>query len=301
MENSPLPLFSILMPVLRPPTMMSYAIESVRRQVLTDWELFVVLDGAPDATRIAAEQYASHDSRIHVRSFAKGERNGEAHRHTVLQEASGCFVTQIADDDLWFPDFLMQMRILLTAVDFGNLPQCEITANGGVYLQAGDLANAVEQERLSAEVWNFFGPTFAGYRRQTYDRITGGWSPAPPDIYSDLYMWRKFLALTEITVGTRFSIQGVKLSAPLRSGISLVDRGAESRGMARSVNTSVGRAKIRLQAMRSVLQPIVTHSRHTDHLTLETRINLARNLIINAQTDAVISDQTPVHTTRLGL
>ena len=171
-----------------------------------DFELFVVCDGAPDETRVCANRFAAEDDRIRVFAFDKGERNGEAHRHTALAEASGRYVAHIADDDLWFPDHLTELAKLLAKVDFGNVTHVYIH-NGAPAAYFGDLAS--KQTRVTmlrdSPRYNFFGLTAAGYRLDAYRQLPEGWAPAPLGIWTDLHMWRKFLRCSRITAPTQRS------------------------------------------------------------------------------------------------
>jgi hypothetical protein len=55
------------------------------------------------------------------------------------------------------------------------------------------------------ELFNVFGPTASGYRKEAYLKLDDGWTAAPLNIMSDLHMWRKFLRHEEIKCGTRSS------------------------------------------------------------------------------------------------
>lgn len=230
-----MPLFSIMLPIVRPPALLPFAVESVLSQTVTNWELTIICDGAPEETIAAAESYAARDRRIRVRAFAKGERNGEHHRHLVLQETRAPYVAQIGDDDIWFPDHLRELELLLRDVEFGHLLQCEIQPDGSALFIVGDLALEATQARMLNEVWSCFGPTAAGYRLETYRRLPLGWSPAPPELPSDVFMWRKFLALPGIRLGTRFTIQSVKMGAVKRPDVSLDERREENARIAEMV------------------------------------------------------------------
>ncbi|WP_445191239.1 glycosyltransferase family 2 protein [Sphingomonas sp. Tas61C01] len=256
-----MPLFTIMLPIVRPPAMLPYAVKSVQSQTITDWELFIILDGAPPETLAVATQLAAEDPRIKVRPFAKGERNGEAHRHVVLGEATGSYVAQIADDDLWFPRHLAELRLLLSEVDFGNLLQCEIFPDGRPKILFGDLASAKMRRAMLTDLVSFFGPSCAGYRRAAYDRLPVGWSPAPPGIWSDLYMWRKFLAVAEVRAATRFSIEAAKIESPVRHHMTMEARAAETAALAERIGTADGRADIRANALRNAIW--VRAARHT--------------------------------------
>jgi succinoglycan biosynthesis protein ExoW len=146
----------------------------------------------------------------------------------VLALASGEFVAQIAYDDLWFPDHLRELGALLAEVEFGNLPLMAIGPDGSPLHFPGDLADPVTRQKLLSERFNFFGPTVAGYRLSTYRRLPEGWAPAPPDIWPDLHMWRKFLRLDGITAATRFALQSLCLHNSLRLHMTMDERRAET-------------------------------------------------------------------------
>jgi glycosyltransferase involved in cell wall biosynthesis len=221
------PAFTILLPIVRSPELMGFAIQSVLAQTRADFELFVICDGAPPETIAAASAAAARDRRLRVFPFPKGERHGEEHRHTVLQQARGHMVCQIADDDVWFPDHLAEIALLLDGVEFGNTLATTVLSDDRLRVRLFDLDDRAVQARMLAEKWNFFGPTVAGYRLATYRQLPVGWSPAPPDIWTDLAMWRKFLSHPNIRVGTRFTVTGLHFPASLRTDWPLERRRAE--------------------------------------------------------------------------
>lgn len=222
--------FTVLLCIHREPVLLPFAIETVLWQSHENFELFVVCDGAPPETVRCAREFAERDPRIRVFEFAKGERNGERHRDAVLALASGEFVAHIAYDDLWFPDHLRELAALLAEVEFGNLVLMGMGPDGVPVYFPGDLSDPDLRARLLSERWNFFGPTVAGYRLATYRRLPEGWAPAPPDVWTDLHMWRKFLRLDGITVDTRFTIQSLCLHNEHRGPVTLQQRREETVG-----------------------------------------------------------------------
>src|SRR5262245_5563956 len=206
---------------------MAFAIQSVLAQTRRDFELFVICDGAPPDTTAAAEAAAAMDARLRVFPFAKGERHGEAHRHTVLQHARGRMICQIADDDIWFPEHLAEMAELLDKVEFGNTLHTFVGPNNRLKVNFYDLGDRAVQARMLASRWNYFGPTVAGYLLSTYRRLPIGWSPAPPDNWTDLAMWRKFLSLPDICAGSRLTVTSLQFPASLRVDWSLERRRVE--------------------------------------------------------------------------
>jgi hypothetical protein len=244
------PLFTVLLPVHRPPSMLPFAIESVLAQQVQDFELFVVCDGAPQQTVDVAKRYAARHKRVRVFAFEKGERFGEVHRHSALQHARSRYVAQLADDDIWFPDYLSELAALLEEVEFGNLLQPELTEDHKVWVQQGDLADPHMRHLMLTTPRNLFGPSCAGYRLATYRSLPVGWSPAPPELGTDLHMWRKFMN-ANVSMATRFSIQTLKLSASLRADMTNEERHAESARLAEHFRDPQNRRNFQAQAWQS--------------------------------------------------
>ncbi|MCZ0736645.1 glycosyltransferase family 2 protein [Phreatobacter sp. AB_2022a] len=245
------PLFTVLLPVNRSPELLPLAIESVLTQSEPRFELFVICDGPPRATVACAEDWAARDPRIRVFDLPKGERHGEAHRHRALEAARGVYVAQLGDDDLWFPDHLMELASLLDRADFGNLLQADIAPDGAIHTHPGDLADPAVREAMLTTAWNFFGPSCAGYRLEAYRRLPVGWSPAPPDVWTDLFMWRKFLIRADLVFVTRPAVQCARLPASLRQHLMPAERAAENQAMAARFASRRGRADFQAAALAS--------------------------------------------------
>ncbi len=246
------PTFTILMPVIRTPELMRFAINSVLSQTRGDFELFVVCDGAPLETIRAAQGVSAHDARVRVFPFPKGEGHGEAHRHTALQQARGRYVCGLADDDLWFPEHLEEMDVLLSEFEFGNLLHANIMLDGPPFIGLTDFGDPAIRARMMSEPFNIFGLSNAGYRLETYNRLPIGWSPAPEGLYPDLAMWRKFLALPDLAAGTRFVLTSLHFATPHRRTWSVQERSEEIAGYAALIATSEGRNTLRQGAFREL-------------------------------------------------
>jgi glycosyltransferase involved in cell wall biosynthesis len=267
--------FTVLLPVHRPPALLAYAVDSVLAQTHADLELFIVCDGAPDETVACAHACAERDPRVKVFAFPKGERFGEAHRHAALAHATGEFVAHIADDDLWFPNFLAEAAGLLRDADFGSLLHLLVHPDGRLELYPCDLARPEIRARLLAEPpQNRFGLSFGAYRLAAYRRLPVGWSPAPPGLWSDLHMWRKFLARDDMVFATRMSIAALSFLAPLRRAMSLDARAAENRRWAERLGDARERAAIVDLAWRSLVDRTLdlahARERKMQHLTRST-------------------------------
>jgi hypothetical protein len=90
-----------------------------------------------------------------------------------------------------------------------------------------DLALPVVRATMQQVRYNFFGPTCAVYRMETYSALPVGWSPAPAGIWTDLWMWRKFLALPGVRCATWHVPTSLGFPASLRSELSPEERREE--------------------------------------------------------------------------
>jgi glycosyltransferase involved in cell wall biosynthesis len=259
------PVFTILLPVHRPPLMLPCAIASVLGQTRADFELLVICDGAPPETAACAREFAARDDRIQVFEHPKGERCGELYRAQALQAARGQYVCQIADDDLWFPNHLEEMAILLGQAEFGNLLHVQLDGDGEMVCLPGDLGRADIRNIMLTQRVNFFGPTAAGYRLETYRRLPVGWSPAPPDMWSDLYMWRKFLSLPGIVCATRFSFTTLHLAASLRRTMSDDGRASENRRLLAYIQDPLRRDAMIQEVLRHLMLRAQLHDKRAQN------------------------------------
>lgn len=253
-----------MLPVHRSPELLPYAVRSVLSQTVEDFDLCIICDGAPRETVDTARKLGATDPRITVHDCPKGRSIGEEHRRAILERAYSTYVAQIADDDLWMSNHLSELAKLLQEVDFGNLPHVFLSAEGDIQIYPYDLSDRAVQQRMLTENWNFFGPTVAGYRLAAYRQLAEQWSPAPENLHSDLYMWRKFLTAENMTVGTRFAITSFVLPTPFHGEKSLVDRAADAARWLEIIQSDDGQAQIR----HAVLQFMVRKN-----MAAENRLN----------------------------
>jgi glycosyltransferase involved in cell wall biosynthesis len=297
------PAFTILLPVTRPPDLMGFAIRSVLDQTREDLELFIVCDGAPPETVAAAEDAAARDARVRVFPFPKGERHGEAHRHAALRHARGGMVCQIADDDLWFPDHLAEIALLLKEVEFGNTLHAWVGPDDQCTAEFVDLADAAISRHMLSEPYNVFGPTVSGYRLATYRRLPVGWSPAPPNIWTDLAMWRKFLALPGIVVGSRFAVTAVQFPLSRRQDWSVEQRRAELARYVELAGSAQWRDSFRQEIMRRLARHRVAIETSLAWAKVETEAKAVELAASKAAVDALNLkiEELVAATTRVGV
>ncbi len=218
------PEFCILLPVHRPPDLLPYALQSILAQTEQTFELHIICDGAPPETETAARLMARRDRRITAHVHPKGPRNGEIYRDPVIRETQASIICQIADDDLWFPDHLRTIGRLLQSCDFGNTLQVDAGPRGELGPFVCDLSDSSIVSKMLGQAFNFFGPTACGYRRAAYLALPEGWTPAPADIWPDLFMWRKFLRQPGLSARTAQMFTNLHIASPRHRGLSMLQR-----------------------------------------------------------------------------
>lgn len=218
---------TVLIPTHNHGPLLRLAATSALAQTVADLEVFIVLDGPDAATRAAAEEVARSDTRVRLFPNPKGERNGEAHRHVALQEARGRIVCYLSDDDLWFPDHVEYLDGLLADADLAHSLTVVAHPGGGFHLPyVGDLADPWYRRWLAGP-HNFIPLAATGHTLAAYRSLAEGWSPAPPGVWTDLNMWRKFLARPDLRMVTGGRPTMLGFPSPARLSMDLAQRLSE--------------------------------------------------------------------------
>jgi hypothetical protein len=202
------------------------SVGSALRQTVEDLEVLVVGDGVPDVTREVMGELCAADDRVRFFDNEKGPRHGELHRHAALQEARGEVVCYLADDDLWLPGHVEEMRRLLADADFAHALPFWIDGEGGLHHLRIDLSRLYFRELLLGGE-NRIPLSCGAHTLELYRRLPAGWRTTPDETFTDLYMWQQILGDPEVRAvsGTRPTVLHFPSSA--RSSWSGEERLAE--------------------------------------------------------------------------
>jgi glycosyltransferase involved in cell wall biosynthesis len=107
------PLVSVVLPVFNAAGSVARAVESIRRQTFTDWEMVVVEDGSTDGSPTVLQALARHESRLRV--LARPHEGLVAALNTGLAEARGQFLARMDADDESHPERLAEQVAFLQA------------------------------------------------------------------------------------------------------------------------------------------------------------------------------------------
>lgn len=133
------PRVTVVMPAYNAAQFIDEAINSIRGQTLTDWEMIVVDDGSTDATKDIAERHAAEDRRIRV--IHQANAGQAAANNRAIPEARGEYIARMDADDVSLPD-----RLSTLASYLDHHPEVVIVGSNAVLASAQ--GREVQQTRL---------------------------------------------------------------------------------------------------------------------------------------------------------
>lgn len=101
-----MPKFSIIIPTYNRVYILPRAIDSVRAQTMSDWELLIVDDGSTDNTADVIKNY--NDPRI--RHILQKNAGPSAARNNGMKRAQGDMIAYLDSDDALAPEYLTSLR-----------------------------------------------------------------------------------------------------------------------------------------------------------------------------------------------
>lgn len=222
------PAVTVVIPTHDHAATLGYAARSVLGQTWRDLALVILGDGVDDATRVVARTLVEEDPRVRFLDLPKGAHHGEEHRHRLMGEIASSVVSWLGDDDLAFPDHVEEILRVLGDGDFAHPLPILVGGDGALTYLPADMADPRWHAWHRADPpRNAISLTGATYTRAAYARLTHGWEPPPAGVWSDLHLWRAFLALPDLRAATGTRATTVKLVGEHRRGWTEAERAAE--------------------------------------------------------------------------
>jgi len=177
MASNPVPQVTIILPTYNRVRLLSRAIESVRRQTFTDWELFIIDDASTDETSKALREWQVRDPRIKV---FHNEINQYPDISKILNQglvlARSQYIARLDDDDWWCDSDKLKKQ-----VDFlENHPEYVVVGTGVIVVNGAgrELYRYLKNEtdvaiRRRALFANPFTHPAVLYRREEAVRVGG--------------------------------------------------------------------------------------------------------------------------------
>lgn len=104
------PIVSIIVPVYNAEPFLRRCIDSIRAQILTDFELILIDDGSVDQSGKVCDEYGVYDSRIKV--IHQNNAGASAARNAGIRTAAGKYLAFCDSDDCVSPMWLKRMADL---------------------------------------------------------------------------------------------------------------------------------------------------------------------------------------------
>lgn len=115
MNNTVIPLISVIIPVYNAQTFLHKCVDSVRQQTYTNLEILLVDDGSTDGSGALCDEYAKADERIRVIHQPNG--GVSAARNAGIKKARGAYISFVDNDDWVAPTFLETLWNMLQKYD----------------------------------------------------------------------------------------------------------------------------------------------------------------------------------------
>lgn len=117
------PTVSVVIPVYNGAALLERALESVRAQRYTDYEVLVVDDGSADGSAAVAARYLAQPGVV-GRCLRQSHRQVAAARNAGIREARGAYIALLDHDDLWYPD---KLRVVMA--EFARHPEAGLVCH----------------------------------------------------------------------------------------------------------------------------------------------------------------------------
>lgn len=218
---------TVITPTLDHQDTLNFSIASVLAQTHQDFELLVIGDGAPPRTDEIMNEWCQKDSRIKYFPHPKGAGYGELYRHEAILASTGEAIFYLSDDDLWLEDHLSVLMDYLRIFDLVNTSHTTVLADGSIVHRLENLASHATRGRMLREKWNIMGLSCTAHTKEAYFKLPIGWNPKPEGIWSDLHMWRQWVAQPWARCYSIPAVTSLHFAASLRVGTPLSQRIAE--------------------------------------------------------------------------
>jgi glycosyltransferase involved in cell wall biosynthesis len=247
------PAVSIVLPTHDQAHWLDGAIDTVRRQTFTDWELLVVDDGSTDDTPAAVARHAG-DPRIRYLPGPRVER--AAARNRGIAASTGELVAFLDADDRWLPEKLARQVDALAAA-----PSAGFCYTPARFVDADDRPLPIRKPPHTVH-GNLFPALMRGNliiiasvvaRRRCLEEIGGFDDTLPVYGCEDWDVWLRIARRHPVTVVddelTLYRVHGANtpVEALLRSGLAVLDRRYAESGTAEAAGLSRAAARARLR------------------------------------------------------
>jgi glycosyltransferase involved in cell wall biosynthesis len=219
---------TVILPTHDHASTLEFSIRSILEQSFQNFELVVIGDGINDDSRSIIKNFLIQDKRIRLVDEPKSSRHGELIRDKVVRASSSKYIAYHGDDDLMMPNHLETMLGEIDNSDFIHTLPIQVGVGGTLkYLPIDISLQECLDWHLGEKIQNAVSLTGVIHSKESYMNLPVGWSEAPIEFPSDLFMWRKYFALAGFSGKTSAFSTTIKLDASVRKSMSATERAAE--------------------------------------------------------------------------
>lgn len=260
------PKFSVIMPIFNNGSCILHAVESIRRQTLTDVEIVIWNDGSTDQETLDILESINDPN---VRKFSAPNQGVIGARNSAVAESTGEFLVCLDPDDLIEPTYLE--KALIT---FARYPRVDLVLPVTRFVDA----DGIEREWIPAPfnernlAYHNAAPIATAMRRRVWEEV-GGLADHMADGFEDWAFWRAVAAK---------GFRGVVLDEPLFRYTFSEDTGRDSAARMK---------KDELERIVKTLHPTITPGHPVKPGRQESVAKLLRRQVFhvpNAQTRTII-------------
>jgi GalNAc5-diNAcBac-PP-undecaprenol beta-1,3-glucosyltransferase len=285
---------TVILPTHDHASTLEFSIQSILEQSFQDFELVVVGDGIGEDSRAIIRKFLTQDKRVRLIDQPKSIRHGELIRDLVIRESNSTYIAYHGDDDLMMPNHLETMLGEIENSDFIHTLPIQVGVGGALNYSPIDISlQECLDWHLGEKIQNAVSLTGVLHSKQSYMNLPVGWSEAPIELPSDLFMWRKYFALAGFSGKTASLSTTIKLDASIRKGMHAIERTTEinewwvklhepgfQKKWERMTNEAVQKG--------AVQQLIVKQQTNEEYSQILSHIKREHELVMNQITDSTI-------------
>jgi glycosyltransferase involved in cell wall biosynthesis len=186
------PMATVILPTFNHGSTLRLAIESALGQTVPV-EVFIIGDGVPERNKLLIQEIVSGDSRVKFFDYPKHVSRGEPYRDHALKFAKGEIVCYLCDRDLWFPEHVERLAVLLKKADFAHSFPFHILPGNEFKSFPVDLRVPFFRQ-LMLKKFNRVPFSSAAHTLDFYHQLNNGWDTTPSGQATDWHFFKKFLS-----------------------------------------------------------------------------------------------------------
>ena len=191
-------MISIIVPCYNSQAYIKQAIDSVRAQIYSDWELIIVDDCSTDNSAAIIQEYIRNDSRIKYLKTEKPSGSPTLPRNMGIKAAEGRFIAFLDSDDAWLPDKLEKQvklfddeRVAIVFSDYEKMSE------------EGERNNRVIKAPMKVSYKQLLRGNVIGCLTAIYDTAKVGKMFFMQHTHEDYILWLSILKKGFVAVNTR--------------------------------------------------------------------------------------------------